>query len=169
MRRIVVLGLIAQVLLAESANPLSDDVRRAYTEVRDNILRSAEKMPAENYDFRPAPRVRTFGQLIGHVAQEQYLFFCGPVKGEQKAADIERTKTTKPELVAALKDSFAYCDAVYNNITDVSAKEMVNTGGNRNMKLRLLWMNVVHDQSHYGNIVTYLRIKGIVPPSTEGQ
>jgi uncharacterized damage-inducible protein DinB len=169
MRRIVVLGLIAQVLLAESANPLSDDVRRAYTEVRDNILRSAEKMPAENYDFRPAPRVRTFGQLIGHVAQEQYLFFCGPVKGEQKAADIERTKTTKPELVAALKDSFAYCDAVYNNITDSTAKEIVNTGGNRNMKLRLLWMNVVHDQSHYGNIVTYLRIKGIVPPSTEGQ
>jgi len=169
MRRFVVLGLIASVLLAESANPLSDDVRRAYTEVRDNILRSAEKMPAENYDFRPAPRVRTFGQLIGHVAQEQYLFFCGPVKGEQKAADIERTKTTKPELVAALKDSFAYCDAVYNNITDSTAKEIVNTGGNRNMKLRLLWMNVVHDQSHYGNIVTYLRIKGIVPPSTEGQ
>jgi hypothetical protein len=63
-------------------------------------------MPAENYDFRPVPRVRTFAQLIGHVAEEQYLFFCGPVKGEHKATDVERTKTTKAELLGVLKDSF---------------------------------------------------------------
>jgi uncharacterized damage-inducible protein DinB len=167
--KVVFLVLMATTINAQSSNPLSDDVRRAYAEVRNNILRSAEKMPAENYDFRPVPRVRTFAQLMGHVAQEQYLFFCGPVKGEQKTADVERTKTTKTELLVALKDSFAYCDSAYNEITDTSAKEIVNTGGNRSMKLRLLWMNVVHDQSHYGNIVTYLRIKGIVPPSTEGQ
>jgi uncharacterized damage-inducible protein DinB len=167
--RFAVFLLVGASLQAQGPDPLSDDVRRAYADIRNNILRSAEKMPAENYDFRPAPRVRTFGQLIGHVAQEQYLFFCGPVRGEQKAADIERTRTTKAELVAALKDSFAYCDSAYKDITDASAKEIVNTGGNRSMKLRLLWMNVVHDQSHYGNMVTYLRIKGIVPPSTEGQ
>jgi uncharacterized damage-inducible protein DinB len=167
--RVAILLILCTTIQAQSPNPLSDDVRRAYADVRNNIRRSAEKMPAENYDFRPAPRVRTFGQLIGHVAQEQYLFFCGPVKGEQKAADIEKTKTTKAELVAALKDSFAYCDSAYNDITDASAQQIVNTGGNRSMKLRLLWMNVVHDQSHYGNMVTYLRIKGIVPPSTEGQ
>src|SRR5579872_2678370 len=89
---------------AQSPNPLSDDVRRAYKDVRDNILRSAEKMPAESYDFRPAPRVRTFAQLLGHIAQEQYLYFCAPVRGEQKAADIERTKTTKPDLLVALKE-----------------------------------------------------------------
>src|SRR5882672_10994351 len=88
--KIAILILTASAIQAQSPNPLSDDVRRAYSDVRSNILRSAEKMPAENYDFRPAPRVRTFGQLIGHIAQEQYLFFCGPVKGEQKAADIER-------------------------------------------------------------------------------
>jgi uncharacterized damage-inducible protein DinB len=167
--RLAILVLTATTIHGQRSDPLSDDVRRAYAEVRNNILRSAEKMPAENYDFRPAPRVRTFAQLMGHVAQEQYLFFCGPVKGEQKAADVERTKTTKAELLVALKDSFAYCDSAYDAITDASAKEIVNTGGNRSMKLRLLWMNVVHDQSHYGNIVTYLRIKGIVPPSTEGQ
>ena|SRR5438270_3793392 len=167
--KVAIFVLIAAPIQAQSSNPLSDDVRRAYADVRDNILKSAEKMPAENYDFRPAPRVRTFAQLMGHVAQEQYLFFCGPVKGEQKAADIERTKATKLEILAALKDSFAYCDAAYNEVTDASAQEIVNTGGNRSMKLRLLWMNVVHDQSHYGNIVTYLRMKGIVPPSTEGQ
>jgi uncharacterized damage-inducible protein DinB len=169
MHKLAVVFLIAPLLPAQSQNPLSDDVRGAYTELRDNILKSAEKMPAEHYDFRPAPRVRTFGQLIGHIAQEQYLFFCGPVKGEQKAADIERTKTTKPDLVAALKESFAYCDSVYDGMTDQAAKEIVNTGGSKAMKLHLLWRNLLHDQSHYGNIVTYLRIKGIVPPSTEGQ
>ena len=167
--KVVILVVMATTIQAQNANPLTDDVRRAYASVRDNILRSAEKMPAENYDFRPAPRVRTFAQLLGHVAGEQYLFFCGPVKGEQKAVDVERTKTTKAELMEALTQSFAYCDSAYNGITDAAAKEIVNSGGNRSMKLRLLWMNVVHDQSHYGNIVTYLRIKGIVPPSTEGQ
>lgn len=153
----------------EPGNPLSDDARQAYNAVRDNILRSAEKMPAEKYNFRPAPRVRTFGQILGHIAQEQYLYFCGPVKGEQKAADIEGTKTEKSDLIAALKDSFAYCDSAYDAMTDAAAQEIVSSGGKRVMKLRLLWMNVVHDESHYGNIVTCLRINGLVPPSTEGQ
>ena len=90
--KVAILVLMATTINAQSSNPLSDDVRRAYAEVRDNILKSAEKMPAENYDFRPAPRVRTFAQLMGHVAQEQYLFFCGPVKGEQKAAEQRQRK-----------------------------------------------------------------------------
>jgi uncharacterized damage-inducible protein DinB len=164
-----ILFILAAALHAQDANPLSSDVKRAYVEVKNNILRSAEKMPQENYEFRPAPRVRTFGQILGHIAQEQYLYFCGPVKGEQKAVDIERTKTTKPELLAALKDSFAYCDSVYDKMTDTEATGIVDTGGSKSMKLRLLWMNIVHDESHYGNLATYLRIKGIVPPSTEGQ
>lgn len=164
-----VMLMLAAYLRAQDANPLAADVKRAYDEVKTNILRSAERMPEENYDFRPAPRVRTFGQILGHIAQEQYLYFCAPVKGEQKSVDIERTVKTKPDLIAALKDSFAYCDAVYNNMTDAEALKTVNTGGSKSMKLRLLWMNIVHDESHYGNLVTYLRIKGIVPPSTEGQ
>jgi uncharacterized damage-inducible protein DinB len=138
------------------ANPLSAGLKQAYAEVKSNILRSAEKMPEENYSFRPAPRVRTFGEILGHIAQEQYLYFCGPVRGEQKAADIEKTKTSKADLVAALKESFAYCDVAYDQMTDK---------GN----LTLLWKNVLHDGEHYGNLVTYLRIKGLVPPSTEGQ
>jgi uncharacterized damage-inducible protein DinB len=161
--------ILSAVLPAQDPNPLTADVKRAHAEVKNNILRSAEKMPEENYNFRPAPRVRTFGQILGHIAQEQYLYFCGPVKGEQKSADIERTRTAKPDLLAALKDSFSYCDAVYDKMTDRDATTIVDTGGSKSMKLRLLWMNVVHDESHYGNLVTYLRIKGIVPPSTEGQ
>ena len=156
-------------LNAQTSNPLSHDVQVAYASTKSNIIRSAEKMPEGDYNFRPAARVRTFGELLGHVAQEQYLFFCGPWKGENKAVDIEKTVTSKSDLVAAVKASFAYCDPVYENVTDAAAAEIVNTGGNRSTRLRLLWMNIAHDELHYGNMVTYLRIKGIVPPSTEGQ
>jgi uncharacterized damage-inducible protein DinB len=167
---LAVTGLLPAVTGSLRAqNPLSDELRHAYTEVKSNVLRSAEKMPEENYAFRPAPRVRTFGELLGHIAQEQYLFFCGPVKGEHKAVDIEKTKTSKADLLAALHESFAYCDAVYDSMTDPTLAQIVDTGGSKHTKSGLLWDNVVHDTLHYGNIVTYLRIKGLVPPSTEGQ
>jgi len=149
---------IALLLLLQTSNPQSDELRRVYAQTKNYILKAAEKMPEENYAFRPAPRVRTFGQILGHVAEEQYLFFCGPAKGENKAADIEKTKTSKADIVVALKESFAYCDTVYDELTDRDGA-----------KLSLLWKNLIHDNQHYGNLVTYLRIKGLVPPSTEGQ
>ena len=150
------LTLAALLILSPQApNPLSADLKQAYQNMRSNILRSAEKMPEENYSFRPAPRVRTYGEILGHIAQEQYLYFCGPARGEQKAADIEKTRTSKADLLAALKESFAYCDVAYDELTDQG-------------KVTLLWKNVLHDGEHYGNLVTYLRIKGLVPPSTEG-
>ena len=156
------------VLNAQDANPLSTEAKQAYTSVKNDILKSAEKMPEENYGFKPAPRVRTFGQILGHVAEEQY-FFCGSVKGEQKAADIEKAKTSKADLLAALHDSFAYCDAVYDGLTDATVVQMIKVGESRRTRLTMIWGNTVHDNSHYGNLVTYLRIKGLVPPSTEGQ
>lgn len=165
---IIVALAAAGAISAQTANPLSTEARQAYTSVKNNILRSAEKMPEENYGFKPAPRVRTFGQILGHVAEEQYIF-CGAVKGEQKAVDIEKTKTSKADLLAALNESFAYCDAAYDGHTDAAAVEMIQVGASRHTKLRMLWVNTVHDNSHYGNLVTYLRIKGLVPPSTEGQ
>jgi uncharacterized damage-inducible protein DinB len=155
-------------LVAEDANPLSTDAREAYTAVKNNILKSAEKMPEQNYGFKPAPRVRTFGQILGHVAEEQYIY-CGAVRGEQKAVDVEKNKTAKADLMAALEESFTYCDVAYNSLTDAAAANTVEIGASRRTKLRLLWGNTVHDTSHYGNLVTYMRIKGLVPPSTEGQ
>ena len=159
---------IAGVMNGQTANLLSTEAKQVYTSVKNNILRSAEKMPEENYAFKPAPRVRTFGQLLGHVAEEQYIF-CSAVRGEQKAADIEKTKSSKADLLAALRESFSYCDAAYDGLTDAAAVDMVKVGAAEHTKLRMLWVNTVHDESHYGNMVTYLRIKGLVPPSTEGQ
>jgi uncharacterized damage-inducible protein DinB len=165
---IAVTFVIAGVMNAQSTNMLSAEARQVYTSVKNNILRSAEKMPEETYGFKPAPRVRTFGQLLGHVAEEQYIF-CSAVRGEQKAVDIEKTKSSKADLLAALHESFSYCDAAYDGLTDAAAVEMVKVGAAEHTKLRMLWVNTVHDESHYGNMVTYLRIKGMVPPSTEGQ
>jgi len=160
--------VFAPFLLAQNPNPVTADTRQAYTAAKNNILLSAEKMPEENYGFKPAPRVRTFGQILGHLAEEQYLY-CGFAKGERKAVDAEKAKTSKADLIAALHDAFAYCDAVYDGLTDETAVQLVPVGDSRRTRLHILWGNTLHDTSHYGNIVTYLRIKGIVPPSTEGQ
>src|SRR5690349_19636812 len=103
-----------------AASPFSAGARRAYEDAKSNILKSAEKMPEENFAFKPAPHVRTFGQILGHLAEEQYLY-CGTAKGERKAADVEKTKTAKAELLVALQDAFAYCDAVYAALTDATA------------------------------------------------
>src|ERR1700691_5364918 len=161
--------ILATVSALPAQSPLSDELRESYAEVKNNILRSAEKMPEENYSLRPAPRVRTFGEILGHIAQEQYLLCRGPVEGEHKAVDIEKTRTSKSDLLVALHESFGYCDSVYNSMTDATLVQVVDTGGSKHTKSRLLWSNIIHDTWHYGNLVTYLRMKGLVPPSTEGQ
>jgi uncharacterized damage-inducible protein DinB len=168
---VVVAPLLAAqtaVLRAQAENPLSREVRNAYVTTRNNILLSAEKMPEEWYSFRPAPRVRTFGQILGHLAEEQY-FFCNAVTGGTKAVDVEKTKTSKADLIAALRQAFADCDMAYDGLTDAVALQQVARGKDQQRsKLSILWGNTIHNESHYGNLVTYMRIKGLVPPSTEG-
>ena len=166
--KVILVVTIGCALHAQELNPLSADLKRAYATVKNDILKSAEKMPEESYSFKPAPRVRSFGQILGHLAEEQY-FFCSAVRGEQKAVDIEKAKTTKAELLYALHDSFAYCDPVYDGLTDAAAAQTIKVGKSERTKAGMLWGNTIHINSHYGNLVTYLRIKGLVPPSTEGQ
>jgi uncharacterized damage-inducible protein DinB len=152
---------------AAPENPLSAFNKRAYGQVKDWLLRSAEKMPEENYSFKPTEAVRSYGQLIGHVADVQYMF-CSAVLGEKNPVpSVEKTKTTKAELIAALKDAAAYCDRAYNGMTDASAAQMVKFFGGDTPKLSVLSVNIAHLSEHYGNIITYLRLKNLVPPSTE--
>jgi len=156
-------------MLHAQSNPLSTETKGIYTMAKTNILKSAEKMPEENYTFKPMPDVRSFAGIIGHVADSQYLF-CSAVKGEPKSPDslsVEKTKTSKADLIAALKESFAYCDGVYDALTDEHAADKVKFFGRERTKLVTLGFNNAHTFEHYGNIVTYLRIKGLVPPSSE--
>jgi uncharacterized damage-inducible protein DinB len=147
-------------------NPLSNGTKTLYGMVKGNLIKAAEKMPEENYSFKPTPEVRSFGQIVGHVADAQ-IMFCSAAKGEQKSPDAEKTKKSKADLVGALKDAVAYCDAVYNAMNDSAAQEKVKFFGREWPKLTILEFNVAHDNEHYGNIVTYMRLKSLVPPSSE--
>ena len=167
MRKLVIcLFALASVMLAQD-NPLSAFNKKAYAQVKDWLLRSAEKVPAENYDFKPTDAVRSFGQVVGHVADAQYVF-CSAALGEKgPTPNVEKTKTSKPELIAALKDAFAYCDKAYDTMTDASAAQMLKLHGTETPRLDVLTVNLMHSVEHYGNMVTYLRLKNIVPPSSE--
>lgn len=159
------------VLLSAAAwsqdNPLSTFTKHVYGFQKNILLRSADKMPEENYSFKPADTVRSYGQIIGHIADAQYLF-CSAALGEKNPGlKIEQTKTSKADLIAALKTAFAYCDKAYDNMTDASGVQMVKLFGNDTPKLGVLDFNNVHNWEHYGNLVTYMRIKNIVPPSSE--
>ena len=156
-----------RALWAQS-NPLSASVKRDYQGVRDYFIRAAEKMPESNYGFKPSPDVRSFGQVVAHVADDQYNL-CAPAKGEIREAAytaIENTLSKKADLVPALKEAFAYCDGAYDALTDASGAEAVKPGMMRNKFAMLNW-NLWHTWEHYGNVVVYLRMKGLVPPSSE--
>lgn len=150
---------------APPKDPFTTHSKMMYRGVKTLIVRSAERMPEENYGFRPVETVRTFGQILGHVADSQYVF-CSTVLGEKNPAPkIEQTKTTKADLVAALKDVFAYCDKAYEGLTDVTAAELVGHGPSP--KLGMLTVANIHSVEHYGNLIVYLRMKGLVPPSSD--
>jgi uncharacterized damage-inducible protein DinB len=167
MRTILICLLMPAAIALAQDNPLSAFNKRAYGQVKAWLLASAEKMPEENYNFQPTDAVRSFGQVVGHVADAQYLF-CSVALGEKNPAPkIEQTKTSKADLIAALKDAFAYCDKAYDGMTDASGVQLVKFFGGDTPKLSVLTVNLAHSAEHYGNIVTYMRLKNIVPPSSE--
>ena len=171
MRKLVVcfcLLVSATMVLAED-NPISAYNKHLYSLASDLLLRSADKMPEESYSFKPTDAVRSYGQILGHLADAQYLF-CSAVLGEKNPdLKIEQAKTSKADLIAALKAGFAYCDKAYDGLTDASAAQMVKFFGNDRPKLGVLTFNNMHNMEHYGNLVTYMRMKNIVPPSSEQQ
>jgi hypothetical protein len=152
---------------AWAQNPFSADAKGSYTGMKGTLLKAADKMPEADYGFKTVPAVRTYGEMIGHVADIQ-MALCGMVKGEQ-AKPVSTGKTSKADLIAALKASFDYCDAVYNSMDDKAGAVVIKMFGRDMTKLGVLNFNTMHDQEMYGNMVAFLRIKGIVPPSSEGR
>ncbi len=149
------------------ANPISASERGFYALVSSEVIAAAEMMPEENYAFKPTPDVRSFGQLVGHVADAQYGF-CSTASGEENPSKgIEKSKTSKADLVAALKEAVAYCNKAYSGMTDAQGGQMVKLMNYNVARLTVLSVNTAHTDEHYGNMVTYLRLKGIVPPSSQ--
>ena len=150
-----------------SANPITQSEKGLYLFLSSAVVRAAEKMPEENYSFKPTPEVRSFGQLVGHVADANYMF-CAQASGEANPnKNIEKTKTSKADLVAAVKDAVAYCGKTFDGMTDATGSETVKFRSFNMAKLTILSLNTAHTDEHYGNMVTYLRLKGIVPPTSE--
>ena len=177
--RILLLPLLgvpawAQAPAPAAANPLSTWLKNAYMGNRNNIVRSAEKMPEENYGMRPGaqPEVRTFGQQVSHVAFYNFLW-CSQAKGEKNPNPGNLDKlTSKAEIMKVLNDAFAYCDGAYNALTDASGAEVIditqeNGRQTRNLRMGLLTLNYGHNNEIYGSMVVYMRMKNIVPPASE--
>jgi hypothetical protein len=155
-------------LLAQSP---SQEVKFLYSTIKNNLLKLAEKMPAEHYGFRPVPEVETFGRRVAHIADAN-MSVCAGLNGERKQLGAA-SKTSKSDLVAALQESFAYCDGVFDKLTDATAFEMFNSrlGGPfppfpMRTRLGTLYNLVRHSNEMYGYMAVYLRLKGVVPPTS---
>jgi len=151
---------------AQQENAAVNTSRMLWEQLSGYITAAAEDVPESTYAYRPTPEVRSLGQLFGHVAGAQYLI-CAAAMGEPTRAedDIEKSRTSKADLVAALKASSEYCARAYQQ-TDQAAQQTTTLFGQQRTRLYALTLNATHDGEHYGNIVTYLRINGIVPPSS---
>ncbi|RPI56534.1 MAG: DinB family protein [Acidobacteria bacterium] len=156
-----------------TANLVASGVRAAWEGAKRNVTRSAELMPESDYSFRPVATVRTFGEILSHVAGANYVF-CSAAKGEKSPhaeAAFEKTATTRAQIIKVLGDSIAYCDAAFAALDDKRAGETVDLpfGMGKGARALPLILNTGHLQEHYGNLVTYFRIKGMVPPSSQAQ
>ena len=164
------LALLSSAAYAQtpSDSGYTGTLTRSWQNIASMVAKSADAMPESNYAFKPTPEVRSFGQLIGHLAEEHYMI-CAGAKGEKNPKEgVAYEKTTaKAELVKALNESIAYCNAVYSAVKDDPKTLQPAAPGRRDTPFRSLLLNVTHDSEHYGNLVTYLRIKGIVPPSSQ--
>jgi uncharacterized damage-inducible protein DinB len=162
----VLLCTIAMTAQTNSKSALVSTSQAFYSVAKDDILKSADKIPNNLWSFQPTPEVRTVAQLFAHVADGQYEF-CSAAQGNQIDKGVEKTAKTKAEIVAALKEAFAYCDAAFAKMNDASAVETVTFFGRPMTRIGVIDFNTAHTMEHYGNLVTYMRIKGIVPPSSE--
>ena len=171
-RSILVMLVAASPVLAQqqqsAANPAVNGAKSIWQMSSGFVTRAAEQMPESLYSFKPTPAIRSFGQLVGHVADAQYMF-CSAALGEKApvSTSFEQTVTAKAALVQAVKDANAYCAKAYAMTDAAAAAPVTLFGSMQTTKIGTLIFNASHDYEHYGNMVTYFRLKGMVPPSSQ--
>lgn len=163
----IVLAGASTVRAQPPANPLSANFKASWANISSLLARMAEKMPEEHYRFKPTPEMADFGARMAHIITAN-MRGCATAKGETKPLTFSPAPT-KAEVLAAMKETNAYCDAVFNALTDADALTMVAGGrGGPRPKFAILQGGVLeHSQEMYGYMAPYLRLKGIVPPSSE--
>jgi uncharacterized damage-inducible protein DinB len=170
---ILVAAAALQAQTKPAANPISGAIKAGWDGAKRNIVESAEQMTEANYAYKPTDSVRSFGQILAHVAGASYVF-CSAAKGEKtpfSEEHFEKTATTRAAIIKAVQDSNAYCDAVIASLTDAKAAESIALpfGMGNAPRAQALIFNSGHLMEHYGNLVTYFRMKGMVPPSSKRQ
>ncbi|HEX4577047.1 MAG TPA: DinB family protein [Edaphobacter sp.] len=144
------------------------EVQRSYAAVKANIQKSADKMPAGDYQFKPTEDVRTYARVLNHVTEAQ-ANTCGAANGTAPDARVKPPAETadKAAIIEALNASFAACDKACAALTDANALEMVDLGRGKRSRIGLMWGTSQHDTEQYAALALYLRLKGIAPPSSE--
>jgi len=170
MKKFITFVFAVRLLPAQSPDlkSASGYLKAVQAQLKNNVVKAAEKMPEESYSFRPSHDIRTFAQLLGHIANAEYNF-CAAVLGETNpnTVNIEKEKSSKADLVAALNGAFEYCEKAHAYLTDDKIAEVAKMGNSERSKVGILAFNNAHTNEHYGNLVTYMRIRGLVPPSSE--
>lgn len=143
---------------------VASEVKQAYESVKNNLMKTAEKVPEQDYSFKPTPDIRTFAEVMEHVVNSQ-LHACGAITGEHKtpSGDLK----TKAGIVQGLREAFTECDKAYGSLTDTNMSEMIQTPRGQRSRLATLAGNTTHDAEQYGILSVYMRLKGIIPPSSE--
>jgi len=152
---------------------IAQSLQNGYNNLKRNLTQAADKLSEADYSFKPGsmPEVRNFGQLFAHVAQAQFAQ-CSGVKGvpnPNQGKNLEEELKTKADITKALADSYALCDDAFSSTTDENAMQPVRQGNNEVTRAAALYGVIVHGNEMYGTSAVYLRLKGVVPPSTEGR
>lgn len=165
--RIFLFALSAVSLVWGQGDPLSNEARQAWNRTKNNVIAAAEKMPEGDYEFKPAAESQSFRQLVAHTA-DSAMGVCSAYGGERKMAGAAQ-KTAKADLVAALRSAMEECDKAYGSLTDAKATEMIEGRMGQRSRLGTLYGNTVHIEHEYAQMAVHLRLKGQVPPSSEGR
>ncbi len=173
MKRIVMAAavwMVAAVCVAQApAGPVGPaaEVQASYNRLKPNVIKAAEKMPEADFQFRPTPDIRTFARIVNHVTEAQE-HTCSALNGTAfDPKSVPSDTADKATIVAGLKASFELCDKAYGALTDANIAEMVDAGRGKRSRIGMAWGNVSHDNEQYAELSTYLRLKGIVPPTAE--
>lgn len=165
MTRLLALIACAASFAAAQDSPLASEAVQSWTRTKGNLIGAAEKMPEDNYSFKPSPESQSFKDLVAHTA-DSAMGTCSGFNGERKQLGAA-SKTSKADLVAALKEGLAECDKAYSSVNASNATEMVESRGGKRSRLGVLYGNTIHLEHEYAQMAVLLRLKGQVPPSSE--
>jgi uncharacterized damage-inducible protein DinB len=171
MTRIVMAAAMVAALMVPSTalaqNPYTDSIKGQLAQIKNPVIRTAEKVGEDLYSFKPTPDVRSLGQLIAHIADGNFGI-CAAASGmKPPMSGIEKSRTSKADLQKALAASFEFCEQGLASMDDKKGGEVIKMFLGMHPRLGVFAFNNSHVNEHYGNLVTYMRLKGIVPPSSE--